>query len=112
MPSLEGTRPSMEAFSALPPRAGALPAPLAKGDTPPGLKGLCSCLNIQPAMQQPYAQLAAVARDLPVPMRMLVATLPLPKNNKRAFVLCPGVLCCGKTLISSHNAVGPSSLTS
>ena len=97
LPSLDCTRPSLEAFNALPPRTSSASAqqqqrrqaqrpqqrqqqqqPQAPGGAqvavPQGLLGLCSVLGVQPNMRQALGRLAAVARDLPVPMRMLVST--------------------------------------
>ena len=73
MPSLDCTRPSMESFDALPPRFS-LQIPEAEGGpSAQDFISLCAKLDIQPAMQKSFAQLAAVARSLPVPMRMLVS---------------------------------------
>ena len=88
LPSLDCTRPSLEAFNALPPRSSfavaqqhrqqtqrsqqAQPSRGGQAAAPQGLLGLCSMLGVQPSMQQALGRLAAVARDLPVPMRMLV----------------------------------------
>ena len=94
LPSLDCTRPSLEAFNALPPRASSVGGrqqqqqaqrsqmgqqqPQAsrgsQATVPQGLLGLCSMLGVQANMQQALGRLAAVARDLPVPMRMLVTT--------------------------------------
>ncbi len=87
LPSMDCTRPSLEAFNALPSRPGSAAAqqhkqqqraqnarvaadPQAAGAE--GLLSLCALLGVQANMQQALARLAAVARDLPVPMRMLV----------------------------------------
>jgi hypothetical protein len=97
LPSLDCTRPSLEAFNALPPRTSSAAAqqqqrqaqrsqqeqqeqqqsPQASGGAqaavPQGLLGLCGMLGVQSNMRQALGRLAAVARDLPVPMRMLVS---------------------------------------
>ena len=95
LPSLDCTRPSLEAFNALPRRhstavaqqqqqqprvqqAQVAASPQSAGMA--GLLSLCAMLGVQANMQQALGRLAAVARDLPVPMRMLVIlrASPLP----------------------------------
>ena len=93
LPSLDCTRPSLEAFNALParPSSGAgqqqqqqhrvqhaqvAASPQAAGTE--GLLSLAAMLGVQANMQQALGRLAAVARDLPVPMRMLVMLRPSP----------------------------------
>ena len=66
----------MESFSALPPRTSVQLPDIAAGPTSKMSVDLCAVLNIRPSMQKPYVQLAALARDLPVPMRMLVSHPP------------------------------------
>ena len=102
LPSMDCTRPSLEAFNALPSRPSSAAArqhqqqqrvqnaqvaadPQAAGRE--GLLSLCAMLGVQANMQQALARLAAVARDLPVPMRMLVTLLP---HLCVAIWLCPG----------------------
>jgi len=87
LPSMDCTRPSLEAFNALSSRPGSAAAQQHKqqqrvqnahvaADTQTlgtaGLLSLCAMLGVQANMQQALARLAAVARDLPVPMRLLV----------------------------------------
>ena len=108
LPSMDCTRPSLELFNALPSRPGSAAAqqnqrqqrvqnaqvaadPQAAGAE--GLLSLCAMLGVQANMQQALARLAAVARDLPVPMRMLVTLSAFCVCRWRSRLRQQG--CCG-----------------